>query len=121
MDNIRLLSLENRQLMRDPEANAAKVKELRRRIFDLREQQFDQSLANRRSRNAIFTPEQLIKVKALEKRRDNRLKQGQRSLVSRRGRSSRRGNGMRGRTMNRIPRDMRMNKRPTRIRKDLGR
>lgn len=119
MDQINLLNLENRQLMRDPEANAAKLKEMRRRIFELREQQFDQSLAHRKSRNAIFTPEQLEKVRALESRRDIRRNQGQRNFISRRGRSVRRGVGMRGQTIDRMRRDVRVNKRPTRIRRDM--
>ena len=82
MDRIRLLSLENRQLMRDPEANVAKIKDLRRQIFDLREKLFDQGLAHRNARNALLTPEQLEKVKKLESRMDRNRRSGRRSAAS---------------------------------------
>jgi hypothetical protein len=95
MDRIRLLSLENRQLMREPEANFARIKELRGQIFQLREQQFDQMLRHREERNALLTPEQLEKVKVLESRRAMQ-RPAQRRPMSRGGRFVRPRAGMRG-------------------------
>lgn len=119
MDKIRLLSLENRRLMKDPEANAARSKDLRRQIFELREMNIEQMLAHRKSRNAILTPEQQEKLKVLESRRAIRPRRGQRSLQSRRGRSRRAWNGLRGHRADRVRRDMPVDDRPTGFRRDL--
>jgi hypothetical protein len=96
-DKIRLLSLENRQLMRDPEANTAKIKELRREIFDLRERVFDQSLAHRKARNALLTPEQLERMRTLQSRVDRLRRPGRRDALLRQGRRGRAAAGMRSR------------------------
>jgi septal ring factor EnvC (AmiA/AmiB activator) len=92
MDKIGLLNLESRQLKRDPEANASRLKELRRQIFDLREGMFDQEIAHRKARNAILTPEQLEKIKNFESRRLWDRLAGRRSLTRRGGRT---GDGLR--------------------------
>lgn len=83
MDQINLLDLEIRQMMRDPEANISRLKELRRQIFDLREALFDQGIAHRKARNSILTPEQLEKMKSLESRRFMDQMSGRRVLTPR--------------------------------------
>jgi hypothetical protein len=88
MDKIGFLNLESRQLMRNPEANAPRLKELRRQIFDLREGLFDQGIAHRKARTAILTPEQLEKMKNFESRRLWDRMSGRRSLTQRGDRTS---------------------------------
>ena len=122
-DKIRLLSFENRQLMRDPESNAARSKDLRRRIFELREMSYDQMLAHRKASQSILTAEQLEKKKALESRRIMRQRLDQRSLQPGRNRSVRMGSGRRGLLTDRMRRDVnlrRTNRLPG-LRRDLNR
>ena len=121
-DKIRLLSLENRQLMRDPETNAVRSQELRRQIFELREMNYDQMLAHRKARNALLTAEQLEKMKALESRRSTRQRADQPGRLAGRGRPDRMGSGRRGYATDRNRREavlMRNNRLP-RLRRDMN-